>query len=218
MKALRISVVGIAWLLLPGLALSAGAGDWVVRSGVAAIDPRENTRELREDGNATGYKVGLNGDIQLGIAVEYRFESNWGLELFTATPYQHTSKLLGFIDLIDFKQVPLALSAVYHLPAASGLYPYLGVGVNYTFFFDEELSSDLERYDSGRAEQQNSFGAALQMGVDYPVNERWLVNLSVRWLDVDSEVDIRTDGGNRLQSDMDIDPMLYSASVGYTFN
>lgn len=217
MKTLIVGLVGLAGLLGSGLAAAADGGDWLVRGGISAIDPRENSKELRGDGEPSGYKVGVNGDTQLGVGVEYRLTPSWGLELFTTTPFKHTSELLGFIDLIEFKQVPLVLSAIYHLPAASGLYPYLGVGVNYTVFYDEQWSSDLQGYGSGSAEQQNSFGVALQMGVDYPVNERWLVNLAVRWLEVDSDVDIRSDGGNRLRADMNIDPMLYSASLGYTF-
>lgn len=217
MKTVTISVAGLVGVLWSGLVAAADTGDWLVRGGVSAIDPRENSKQLREDGEPSGYKVGLNGDAQLGVGVEYMLTPSWGLELFTTTPFKHSSELLGFIDLIDFKQVPLVLSVIYHLPVASGLHPYLGFGYNYTVFFDEEWSSDLKGYGSGSADQQNSSGVALQMGVDYPVNERWLVNLAVRWLDVESEVDIRSDGGNRLNADMDIDPMLYSVGVGYTF-
>lgn len=217
MKTVTIAVAGLVGVLWSGLVAAADAGDWLVRGGVSAIDPRENSKQLREYGEPSGYKVGLNGDVQLGVGVEYMLTLSWGLELFTTTPFKHSSELLGFIDLIDFKQVPLVLSVIYHLPAASGLHPYLGFGYNYTVFFDEEWSSDLKGYGSGSADQQNSSGVALQMGVDYPVNERWLVNLAVRWLDVESEVDIRSDGGNRLSADMDIDPMLYSVGVGYTF-
>jgi outer membrane protein len=83
---------------------------------------------------------------------------------------------------------------------------------------DEDLTSEFESaVDKGSIDLEDSFGIALQVGADYHVNERWLVNASARWLDLETEAEIRTDGGSKFTADIDVDPMVYTISVGYKF-
>ena len=55
------------------------------------------------------------------------------------------------------------------------------------------------------------------MGFDYHLNEDWLVNASVRWIDIDSTATIKFDNGSEIESDVEIDPYVYTLSVGYKF-
>jgi len=57
----------------------------------------------------------------------------------------------------------------------------------------------------------------LQAGFDYHLNDQWLVNASVRWIDIDTEAEIKFDNGAKINADVDIDPYVYTVSVGYKF-
>jgi outer membrane protein len=169
-------------------------------------------------------KVSVDDDTQLGLTVEYMLNSNWGVEVLAATPFSHTASAKGGTlstltdDVADVKQLPPTVSAVYHFNNGEELQPYVGVGINYTVFFSEDLSSDtVAVLGDGNVELDDSWGLALQIGVDYHLNERWLVNASVRWIDIDTEATIKLDSGSRVDVDVDIDPMVYSVMVGYKF-
>ena len=63
----------------------------------------------------------------------------------------------------------------------------------------------------------DSIGPSLQVGADYHVTGQWLINASVRWIDIDTEAKIKFREGTRLTSDIEVDPMVYTLSVGYKF-
>lgn len=62
----------------------------------------------------------------------------------------------------------------------------------------------------------NSFGWAAQAGVDIGVDENWFVNLDVKYIDLDVDAKITT-GGTRRTTEVEINPVIVGAGVGYRF-
>jgi outer membrane protein len=99
----------------------------------------------------SGTKATLDSDTQLGLTFAYMLTDHIGLELLAATPFKHTVGVKGLgggLDgkLADIKQLPPTLSLQYYpMDASSKFQPYAGVGINYTLFFDEDLSSNRRR-------------------------------------------------------------------------
>lgn len=208
------------------------AGDWVVRLGATQVAPVEESSLLELDGVALtsplNGRVGLDNNTQLGLTVEYMINKNWGVELLAATPFSHTASVtdgeaLQGLNVADVKHLPPTLSAVYHFNLDSKFQPYLGVGINYTTFFEEDLTSQADAtfatlgLTGGDVKLDDSWGLALQVGADYHLNERWLLNASVRWIDIDTTAKIKFDNGSAIKSDIEIDPYVYTLSVGYKF-
>lgn len=208
------------------------AGDWVVRLGATQVAPAEDSSLLALDGAALtsplNGRVGLDNDTQLGLTVEYMINQNWGIELLAATPFSHTASVtdgeaLQGLNVADVKHLPPTLSAVYHFNMDSKFQPYVGVGINYTVFFDEDLTSRADAtfasvgLTGGDIELDSSWGVALQIGADYHLNDRWLLNASVRWVDIETTAKIKFDNGSVIKSDIDVDPYVYTLSVGYKF-
>lgn len=216
---------------------SYSAGQWVVRGGLTQTEPREDSDNIKANGEVLllggtlvtpgqPSSVGIDNDIQLGLTVEYMLDANWGIELLAATPFEHTATgkgAIGGLEIADFKHLPPTLSAVYHFTAINGFQPYVGAGINYTFIYDEELTSDAKAafsglgLEGGKMKLDDSIGPSLQVGADYHVNEQWLINASARWIDLDTEAKIKFNGGTTLTSDIEVDPMVYTVSVGYKF-
>lgn len=212
-------------------------GQWVLRGGLTQVEPREDSDNIKANGQVLllgggltspgqSSSVGIDSDVQLGITAEYMLDSNWGIELLAATPFEHTATGKGAIqglDIADFKHLPPTLSAVYHFAPMGAFQPYVGAGLNYTFIYDEDLTPEANAtfaslgLTGGDMKLDDSYGVAFQIGADYHLNEKWLVNASARWIDIDTEAKISFDDGTKLTTDIEVDPMVYTLSVGYKF-
>lgn len=212
------------------------AGDWIVRAGITTVDPQEDGSTLEANNDAALFaavvggpeELGLDSDTQLGLTVEYMITNNWGIEVLAATPFEHTAtgtETVSGLDIADVKHLPPTVSAVYHFDTEGALDPYVGIGINYTVFFSEDLTSEADAVFTsltpslagGDVELDDSWGLAFQVGVDYQIDEKWLVNASVRWIDIDTEAEVEFDNGVKVTADVDIDPLVYSVMVGYKF-
>jgi outer membrane protein len=203
------------------------AGDIIVRAGAATVSPNEDSGNLKLDGaKVSGTKATLDSDTQLGLAVAYMLTNHFGIELLAATPFQHTVGVKGLgptLDgkLGDIKQLPPTLSLQYYpMEAASKFQPYVGMGLNYTAFFGGDLTS--ERKDEGfsNLKVQNSVGIAGQLGADYMLTDRVMLNASVWYIDMSTKATV--DGPTALgvgqtKVSVNVDPWVYMVGLGYKF-
>lgn len=124
------------------------AGDVILRAGAITVDPHEDSGNVKIGGaGVSGTGATLNSDTQLGLNFAYMVTDNIGIELLAATPFSHEvgTKGLGGLKLGELKHLPPTLSVVYYpLEKSSAFQPYVGAGINYTWFFDDELSSEAE--------------------------------------------------------------------------
>ncbi|MBI2509129.1 MAG: OmpW family protein, partial [Betaproteobacteria bacterium] len=102
---------------------------------------------------------------------------------------------------------PPTLTLQYHFTPEAKWRPYVGVGVNYTRFTDPDLAG-------GLTVDRNSWGAALQAGIDIEVTKRFFVNLDVKKVFIDTKV--KTAAG-AFVTKLDIDPVIVGVGVGWKF-
>ncbi|MFY0676854.1 MAG: outer membrane beta-barrel protein [Neptuniibacter sp.] len=201
-QVLSALVLGTTLISAPA-AFSYEAGDIIVRVGAANVDPSTTDN--------TGLGLDVKDDISVGITGTYMLTDNIGVELLAATPFDHDVNLTGVGKVADTKHLPPTLSIQYFpMDNKSKLQPYIGVGINYTTFFSEGSSAAL---GNAEVELDDSFGLAAQLGVDYAVNENWLVNAAVWKMDIDTDLKI---GGVDV-GEVEIDPTVFMLSVGYKF-
>jgi len=227
---LTASLLGLA--LTAPLACAHQAGDIILRAGAATTAPNENSSELKLDGTkVAGTKATLDSDTQLGLAFAYMLSDHIGIELLAATPFQHTVGVRGVSgatgidgldgDLADVKQLPPTLSLQYYpLAQDSRFQPYAGVGVNYTLFYDEDLSRERKQQGFSNLKLKNSVGLAGQVGFDYMLTDHLLVNAAVWYVDIDTQASVDGPtalGVGRTKVDVDVDPWVYMVGVGYKF-
>jgi len=217
-------------LLATGLACGAGsalayeAGDIIIRAGVASVQPDESSSTLNIVGTGPipGTSAGVDNNEQLGLTGTYMLTSNIGIGLLAATPFEHDIRangLAGSIDAGETKHLPPTLTLQFFpMEPSAAFQPYVGIGINYTKFFDEEVDSELEAVlGKGDLEIDDSFGLALEAGFDYAIDEHWVLNAAVWYIDIETNADFKFDSGTRVQADVDIDPWVYMVGVGYKF-
>ncbi|MBD8756204.1 OmpW/AlkL family protein [Pseudomonas coleopterorum] len=222
----------IAMALATPLAQAHQAGDLIIRAGAATTAPNEDSGQLKLDGaKVAGTKATLDSDTQLGLAFAYMLTDHVGIELLAATPFQHTVGVRGVsaatgiagLDgkLADVKQLPPTLSLQYYpLAPTSRFQPYAGVGINYTLFYDEDLSGTRKQQGFNNLKIQDSVGFAGQLGFDYMLSEHMMVNASVWYVDIDTKASVDGPtalGVGRTKVDLEVDPWVYMVGVGYKF-
>ena len=208
------------------------AGDILVRAGAITVNPKADSGSVKVDqgplaGTNLGGKATMDSDTQLGLNFAYMFTSHWGIELLAATPFEHDVKLKNTAlsaangKLGTLKHLPPTLSVVYYpLDSKSAFQPYVGAGINYTWIYDEHVSSGAQQAGFSNFKADNSWGWAAQIGADYMINDKWMINGQVRYIDISTTATVETNGvapGTRAKVDVDVDPLVYMVGIGYKF-
>ena len=201
----KILPLMIAAALASPVAMAHQAGDILVRGGLAFVSPQTSSDDVLGTG-----ELEIDSNMQLGLTLSYLITDNWGVELLAATPFSHSVSTAGLAEVAKVKHLPPTLMAQYYFgDAKSKVRPYIGAGVNYTTFFDEEGRGALAGTD---VSVDSSWGMAGQVGLDMAINDRWFVNASAWIMDIDT--DVHTAVGTIKTS---IDPMAFMFGVGYRF-
>jgi len=220
------SVLAIAAALFVAVPASAHeAGDWLVRFGGSNIDPKSDNGSI----DLTAVDIGVQDvevDSQIGVTfnIAYMYTANWGVELLAALPYEHDIKVEGLPGTAaTTTHLPPTLSLQYHFLPDGMFQPYVGAGVNLTWFMDDSKEEGLRAADdllgvtTGIDVDSTSVGLAAQVGFDYIINETWFVNFDVRWIDISTDATLTVDGADFTTAKVDIDPIVYGIHVGYRF-
>ena len=217
----------LALAIAAPLAQAHQAGDIIVRAGAITVDPQESSGNIDHAvlGKVAGSGATLNSDTQLGLNFAYMVTDNIGVELLAATPFSHDVGVKGMPgglaglngNLGELKHLPPTLSVVYYpLDSSSAFQPYVGAGINYTWFFDTELSSEAEGKGFRGLDMKDSWGLAAQVGMDYMLTDNIMLNAQVRYIDIETTGTTYL-AGDKVKVDVDVDPFVYMVGLGYKF-
>ena len=216
---------------LPLASMAYQPGDWIIRGGAATVEPDESSSTVKVGGSSIPDSgVGVDTDTQLGLTFTYMFADHLAVELLAATPFKHDVVLQGS-GLSDYAPSGTTIASVEHLPptlslqyffmdGSSAWQPYAGIGINYFLVLDEELSSGAKSaLGASNLNVDDSVGIAFQLGMDYAIDDKWLVNIAVWNIDIETTATFTTglEGSPKAKADIDIDPWVYMIGVGYKF-
>ncbi|KIC29962.1 OmpW/AlkL family protein [Leisingera sp. ANG-M6] len=180
-------------------ALAQERGDWTVGVGIANVNPKSG------NGTLAGALADIDDGTALSLTVEYFFRDNWGVELLAASPFEHDINLNGAYAA-SAKQLPPTLSVNYHFPTQGVIKPFLGLGLNYTTFFEEETALGTLKLD-------DSFGVAVNAGADYQISDNGALRFNVRWMDIDTDATLNGAGIGTAE----IDPVVVNFAYVHRF-
>ena len=212
---LLISLAGLALIAMPAQAYE--KGDWIFRAGAGMVDPQGTAASFTDDTDTLYIEVDSGSALTLTGA--YFFSPNWSFEVLAASPFTHDVKLglegEGTAKIGEVRQLPPTFTFQYHFLPDGTFRPYVGLGLNWTTFFDEKLVSELS--DQGLSlTVDDSFGAAVQVAADVALGDKWLLNFDVRWIQLEADANL-SDGVDTETISLDISPLVYSINLGYRF-
>ncbi|MGE5651384.1 OmpW family protein [Noviherbaspirillum sp. UKPF54] len=205
MKKTAVALVVAALGMIAGEAMAQQQSPWLVRVRAVNIDPANKSDAVGGTGAAD--RITVSSKVIPEVDISYFFTPNIAAELILTYPQKHTVYLDGN-DIGTFKHLPPTLTVQYHFTPEAKFSPYVGAGVNYTRISNVNLlngNGDLDR---------NSFGLALQAGVDFKIDKNWSINLDVKKVQIRSDVTVS--GAGKI-SNVQVDPLLVGVGVGYRF-
>ena len=199
----NLLAVAVLCALTSGAAFAQQAeSPWLVRVRAVHLDSANK--------DSTGLGLSVNNKTIPAVDISYFFNKNVAAELILTVPQKHDLRANG-TNIGSLKHLPPSLLLQYHFDAP-GFKPYVGVGVNYTRFsgvrFDPAVAAALNP-----SIDKNSFGGALQVGVDIPLSKNLYLNFDVK------KVYIKTDvfSGGVKQGTFKVDPVLVGVGLGWRF-
>lgn len=199
----NLLAVAILCALTSGAAFAQQAeGPWLIRARAVNLDSANK--------DSTGLGLSVNNKVIPEVDVSYFFTPNIAAELILTVPQRHTIRADG-AAIGSLRHLPPTLLLQYHFDAP-GFKPYVGVGVNYTRFssvnFDPVATAGLNP-----SVDKNSFGAALQVGVDIPLTKNLYLNFDVK------KVYIKTDvyASGVKAGTFKVDPVLVGVGLAWRF-
>lgn len=198
MKKILLAAAAVC-ALTSGAAMAQTEGPWLVRARAVHLDSANKDN--------TGLGLSINDKTIPELDITYFFSPNIAAELVLTVPQKQdvNSTAAGYLGTL--KHLPPSLLAQYHFTQFSGFKPYVGAGINYTRFSSVKLlggAADVKR---------SSWGGALQVGVDVPLNKQWSLNFDVKKVYI--KTDVSLNGANA--GSFKIDPVLVGIGLGYRF-
>ncbi len=221
-------------MMMPSLSF-AEAGDWVVRLRAVNVSPNDDS-SLGKTVNSLlgapvmspGAELSVDHNWVQDLDISYYFTKHIAAELILALGTEHdvsikgdSAGVIGNQDLGSVDLLPPTLTVQWHFNPDQKFDPYVGAGVNYTYFLDRDLngSSGAIAGNDIRVES-DSWGLAFQAGLDVNLDNGWMLNADVKYMKIDTDVELRGNAAGapwRKIDSLDIDPLVWGIGVGKRF-
>ena len=197
-KQITLAAVALCTLMSgAAMAQQTTEGPWLVRARAVHLDSANK--------DSTGLNLSVNDKWMPEVDITYFFNKNIAAELILTVPQRHTLSA-GGTAIGSLKHLPPSLLVQYHFTDLPGFKPYVGAGVNYTRFSSIRLPAGVDV-------DRNSFGGALQLGVDIPVAKDVYLNFDVKKVYIKTDVSA---AGNKIGT-FKVDPVLFGIGLGWRF-
>jgi outer membrane protein len=187
------------------------AGTVMIRLRAIGVIPLDASSSV----SAIGGHVSTTAQAAPEIDISYFFTNNLAVELIAATT-KHTltatDTKLGKVDVGSTWVLPPTLTLQYHFMPDQAFSPYVGVGINASFFYSSRAAGGTVTGLS----VNNSWGPAIQAGFDYNFAGHWFANFDVKQIFLNTAAHISA-GATRLKAKDDLDPLVVGAGLGYRF-
>lgn len=198
-KKILVAVLAAAGLLSGGVA-QADEGSFMVRARAVFLDFHNGQNDLP-------VKVEADNRWIPEVDLSYFFTPNFAAELVLTYPQNIDIKVAG-AKAGTIKALPPSLMFQYHVTQLGAFKPYVGLGLNYTFFTKHD-----NILGGAAAVDGSSWGVAGQVGFDYMLTKNVSLNLDVKYIQMDTDVKV---GGNKIGT-LDLNPITAGIGIGYRF-
>ena len=185
--------------LLSGAAF-AEQSPWMVRARAVGLNMSNK--------DSTGLGLNVNNKTIPEIDISYFINKNVAVELILTVPQKQTVNSAALAtDIGTFKHLPPVITLQYHFDNFAGFKPYVGAGLNYTQITQVNL------LDGGANINSHSWGAAIQAGVDFPIDKNLSFNIDVKKVNIKTDVFV----GGVNAGVLKVNPTLFGFGLGYRF-
>jgi outer membrane protein len=226
MKTSKVSKAGaLALATAAGLAAlpaaAQEAGDIQIKVMATAVlpDGEIDTVDLDLVGLPAGTQTEANDNVVPTVAIEYFVADSFSIETICCVTQHDVDGVEGAAgtELVsDALLLPATLTGKFHVNAG-GISPYVGAGVAYFIWLDDEPGATAVALGADDFSLSDEFGFVLQAGLDVPVSDSFLVSVDAKRYFIDTTATWFADGTPVIQTEHNLDPWVISAGVGFRF-
>lgn len=199
MKRSVLSLALVAAMAAASPVLAQSRGDMTLGFGLGLVAPKSN------NGTLTAGPLTIGNNVRPTITFEYFLRDNLGLEVLAALPFKHDLNV-GGAKIGTTQHLPPTVSLNWHFPTEGKVKPFVGVGVNYTKFFNEKTPL-------GALKISDSWGLAAHAGLDYAISGKSALRMDLRWVDIDADVSLN---GTKIGK-AEVDPVVFGIAYVMKF-
>ena len=184
-------------------------GTFMVRGRIIGVIPLNSTSSI----SVIGGKVETSNTVMPEVDFSYFLTDNVAFELIAATTkhdlYAANSALGARTKVGSTWVLPPTLLLQYHFFPKERFSPYVGVGLNVSFFYGTSAAAGINQ-----VAMKNGVGAAIQAGFDYNFSGNWFANFDVKQIFVSTTASIN---GGAIHAKTALNPTVIGAGIGYRF-
>jgi len=219
LKSAAMAALALGLTAGTAIADSFKQGDLIVRGRAIMLAPTADSNGIAPDLLAGGLEAQTSATPELDFT--YMVTDNIGVELILATSKHSIDAVRGIAGVgraAEAWLLPPTLLAQYHFDTGTKFKPYIGAGINYTLFYGVEADANLNNALGGNTNivAESSIGPAAQIGFDYMIDDKWMINVDAKYAHISSDLKIRT-GNTVRRTTLDINPIVVGIGVGYRF-
>ena len=203
MKSIVFVAAALAVLSAAPAYASVEKGDFMVRARILGVLPDESASV-----SPLGGSVDINNQTVPEVDGTYFITDHIGVEVIAAVTPHRVHHTPTNTDLGSVWLLPPTVTLQYHFNPAGKIKPYVGAGINYTHFYDAKPGA------LASVHYKDTWGWALQAGVDYQVSEHWYLNADIKKIKIEPDVSFN---GGAINAAVKIDPIVIGIGAGYKF-
>jgi len=211
--------------------VQAEAGDWVVRVRAVNVSPNEDSR-LGKTVNrnvgpvmSPGAELSVDNNLIPELDISYYFTKHIAAELILALGTKHDVSIkgdslntVGNQNLGSINALPPTLTLQWHFNPDQTFDPYIGAGVNYSNMLDRNLRFSRGALAGTKIKiDSESWGYALQAGLDINLKDGWLLNADIKYVTISTDVKAQLGGSWTKVDSLDVNPWLIGLGIGKKF-
>ena len=185
------------------------AGDFLVRLRAIGVVPQDTSSSV----SLIGGRVNVTATPAPEVDLSYFFTDHIAAELIAASTRHNISAsgtALGRVDVGSTYILPPTLTLQYHFVPQSVVDPYIGAGLNVSFWYDTHPAGGAVT----KVGLNTVAGPALQAGFNVKLGHGLFANFDVKQILINPEA--RIDGGV-IVAKTHLDPTVIGAGIGLRF-
>lgn len=203
-------------------AMAQEAGDVQVKVLVTGVLPDGEIDQVNLDlvGLPANTQTVASDNVVPTVAIEYFVSPSFSIETICCLTQHDVDGVDGAAGtelVADALLLPATVTGKFHLNAG-GVSPYVGAGVAYFIWLDDEPGATAVALGADDFSLSDELGFVLQAGIDVPVGDggfgvsldakRYFIGTTARWYAGGVEV---------IETEHNLDPWVISAGVSYRF-
>ena len=183
-------------------------GDILIGLKILNLSPDEKSS------TSIGGEASVNADVVPELDIRYFITDNFAIEAIAGTTKHSVRAIgtaLGDVDLGHTWVLPPTVTFQYHFETSNNFKPYVGVGLNYTLFYNSNPG------DVIRVSYKNDFGYAANIGFDYFITDKNYLNIDIKKFKINTSNVIDAGVAGIATADVDLDPLAISIGYGWRF-